>query len=519
MWRRNRAYIIILVCCLAARFGPVLTNRWRAQEENTVKDGRGASLIIGFGFLIIMFSASGAAQTISTSTPADHQQLSLTVYNSGAALVRDTRLLKIPSGRVLLRFHGVAAKLDPTSIHLSFHTSEGAPEVLEESYQQHLLTPGNLLAAYVGKTLTLFPARRRNSSPAGTGMQAKLLADNPGGPVWEVNGQVLTGLRVDHYVFPAVPRNLYSQPTLVWLLENRDGAARDVTVSYLTDGITWSADYALTIARDGKTASLEGRAALANDSGLTYPNAELQLMAGQVARMEQPLRPINGRVMTMAAAPSQFAQQRLSAYHLYTLGCRTTLFDGEAKMASLFRAAGIPSTLLYTVQGQPSYYRFPFASAGPAEDPVDVHIQFTNSHADKLGLPLPAGTVRAYQPDSAGRLQLIGEASLSGTPSGEMVDLNLGSAFDIVEERRQTEYRVLDPNFSESAFEITLHNRQAHAVRVQVNEPFDGDWQITHANLTYRKVSAFAARFMASVPAYGEVVLKYTVQVRSGTTP
>ncbi|MGH9356872.1 MAG: DUF4139 domain-containing protein, partial [Terriglobia bacterium] len=285
-----------------------------------MKDGRGASLIIGFGFLIIMLSTSGAAQTLSTSTPADHQQLSLTVYNSGAALVRDTRLLKIPSGSVRLRFQGVAPKLDPTSVHLSFRTPRGGLDVLEESYQQHLLTPENLLAAYVGKVLTLFPACVGSSSPARTAMQAKLLADNPGGPVWEVNGQVVTGLRVDHYVFPAVPGNLYAQPAIVWLLENRDAAARDVTVSYLTDGITWSADYALTIARDGKTASLEGRAALANDSGLGYPNAQLQRVAGQVARVEQPLRPMNGRVMAMAAAPSQFAQERLSAYHLYTLG-------------------------------------------------------------------------------------------------------------------------------------------------------------------------------------------------------
>ncbi|MGH9355796.1 MAG: DUF4139 domain-containing protein, partial [Terriglobia bacterium] len=204
---------------------------------------------------------------------------------------------------------------------------------------------------------------------------------------------------------------------------------------------------------------------------------------------------------------------------LYTLGRRTTLLDGETKLARLFRATGIPSTLLYSVQGQASYYRIPFASAQPVGDPVEVHVQFTNSHADKLGLALPAGTVRAYQPDSAGRLQLIGEAVLPDTPSGETVDLNLGSAFDIVEERRQTEYRVLEPNFSESAFEITLRNRQAQAVRVQLSEPFDGDWQITQSNLPYRKISAFAARFTLSVPANSKVVLKYTVQVRSGTMP
>ncbi|HLI29680.1 MAG TPA: hypothetical protein VKV79_01110 [Terriglobia bacterium] len=471
--------------------------------------------------LIATLSAAAAAQSLVTSTPADRKSLSLTVYNSGSALVRDTRKLQIPAGRVKLQFQGVAEKLDPTSAQLLSRSSPGALAVLEENYENRLLTPQNLLEAYVGKTLTLVRTRMENNSVVEQPVEAKLLALSPGGPVWEMNGRVVTGLSADHYVFPSVPPDFYSQPTLVWLLDNHNTARQTVTVSYLANGITWSADYVLTIARDGRTASLDGRVTLSNHSGLACPNAKLQLVAGQVARAERPPRPLNGRVqMAMAGSMApQFAQQNLSAYHLYTLTHRTTLRDGETKLAGLFSATGIPSTQRYEVHGQSSYYRFPLLSAAPQRDPVEVHVQFTNSRANSLGMPLPGGMVRAYQPDSTGRLQLIGETTLGATPLDEVVDLNLGSAFDIIEKRKQTEYRRLGSDASEAAFEVTLRNQRAQPVRVQVTEPFDGDWQMIHSNLPYQKANAFAARFTVTVPAHGQAVLNYTVQVRWGNTP
>ncbi len=468
--------------------------------------------------LVVMLSTAAAAQSLVTSTPADRKNLSLTVYNSGSALVRDTRNLQIPVGRVKLQFQSVAEKLDPTSAQLFSHGSPGALTVLEENYENHLLTPQTLLEAYVGKTLTLVRTRMENNSAVEQPVEAKLLALSPGGPVWEMNGRVVTGLSVDHYEFPSVPENFYPQPTLVWLLDNHSPAPQTVTVSYLADGITWSADYVLTVARNGRSASLDGRVTLSNHSGLACPNAELQLVAGEVARAERQPRPVVRMAMAAPMAP-QFAQQNLFAYHLYTLARPTTLLDGETKLAGLFSATGIQSTQLYEVHGQPSYYRFPLPSATPQSDPVEVHVQFTNSRANSLGMPLPAGTVRAYQPDSTGRLQLVGEARIAATPVDRPVDLNLGSAFDIVEERKQTEYRRLGPNASEAAFEVTLRNQQAQPVRVQVTEPFDGDWQMIHSNIPYQKANAFAARFTLPVAAHGEAVLKYTVQVRWGNTP
>ena len=482
-----------------------------------MKKRRGV-MIASCSLLILAFSTAGTAQTLSMSTPSDHQDLSLTIYNSGSALVRDARLLKIPAGRVQLQFQSVAEKLDPSSARLFSSASTGALTVLEESYEHRPLTPQNLLEAYVGKTFTLVRTRMENNSTVEQPVEAKLLALDSAGPVWEMNGRVVTGLSVDHYVFPSVPAGLYPQPTLIWLLENRDAAPQTVTVSYLADGITWSADYVLVAARDGRTARLDGRVMISNHSGLTYPNANLQLVAGEVARAERQPRPLI-RMAIAAPMTAQFAQQNLSAYHLYTLARRTTLHDGETKLAGLFSADGIQSTQLYEVHGPPPNYGVPLPNSPPENAPVEVHVQFTNSRANSLGMPLPAGTVRAYQPDSAGRLQLIGETRIGATPPDEVVDLNLGSAFDIVEERKQTEYRRLGPNSSESAFEVTLRNQQSQPVRVQVTEPFDGDWQMIHSNLPYQKVTAFAARFTVPVAAHSEAVLKYTVQVRSGNTP
>ncbi len=216
----------------------------------------------------------------------------------------------------------------------------------------------------------------------------------------------------------------------------------------------------------------------------------------------------------MAAAQPQFAEEGISEYHLYTLGRRTTLQNNETKQISLLSAAGLGLEKHFEVNGQQYYYRGAVRPGEPIKEPVQVRLKFKNSEANSLGMPLPAGTVRVYQGDSKGRVQFVGEDRIGHTPKDEMLDLYLGNAFDVVAERKQTDFVALGRNAFETAFEISIRNHKPDAITVEVNEPLGGDWRIIDANQKWEKTAAFAARFTVPVPANGEALLKYRVQVR-----
>ncbi|HLI34472.1 MAG TPA: DUF4139 domain-containing protein, partial [Terriglobia bacterium] len=193
----------------------------------------------------------------------------------------------------------------------------------------------------------------------------------------------------------------------------------------------------------------------------------------------------------------------------------TTLPDHESKQISLLSANGVSVTRVYEVNGQPYYYRNPEPGA-PFKDPVEVRLKFENSKSSALGMPLPAGVVRVYRKDSAGHEQFLGEDRIDHTPGGEMINLNAGNAFDVTEERKQTDYQRLGQHSSEMTFEIVLRNHQSQPIQVTVNEPFGGDWELLSSSFPYEKTSAFSARFTVPVAANGEATLKYRVRVRWG---
>jgi hypothetical protein len=320
----------------------------------------------------------------------------------------------------------------------------------------------------------------------------------------------------DRLVFPNLPENLYSKPTLVWLLENQHTGEQDIEASYLTNDMNWNADYVLTVAANQKAADLNGWVTVVNHSGTAYRNAQLQLVAGQLNRVYNEALPMAGRAMEMkaAAAAPQFAQEAISEYHLYTLERRTSLQNNETKQISLLDSPGIRIEKSFVVDGQYYYYHSPQHPGTPFKDPVQVHIKFKNAEANALGMPLPAGTIRVYQGDSKGRVQFIGEDRIDHTPKDETLDLHIGNAFDVVEERKQTDYQQLSPRLVEMAYEITLRNHKPDAITVEVNEPIGGDWTMVDSNFKYEKTAAFAVRFNVPVEANGESVLKYRVRVK-----
>lgn len=450
----------------------------------------------------------------STTTEKDQVDLSVTVYNSNIALVRDVRQIHLPSGIFPLHFEDVAASINPATVHFRSLVDPAKLNVIEQNYEFDLLDPQKLLQKYVGKEITLVRAEKDAGSTRFVETKALLLANN-GGPVWKIGNEIVTGMPVDSYRFPDLPENLYSRPTLVWMLENRGADSQRVEASYLTSNMNWSADYVLTVGRDEKTADLDGWVTLVNNSGVTYSNARLQLVAGQLNRVEPAVpRAAKAMMMQAEAAPQQFGQESFSEYHLYTLGRRTSIQNNESKQISLLTGTGVPVEKYLLVEGQQYWFRNPQGIGNPLPQPVKVLYRFKNSDKSGLGMPLPAGTVRVYQADSKGGIQFVGEDRIDHTPKDESLKIHVGDAFDVVCERKQMDYKKISSSSVEMEYQITLRNHKDTAVTVEVREPIGGDWEVLNSNFKWTKLDSTTLAFSIPVEKDGTATLDYRVRVR-----
>jgi hypothetical protein len=450
----------------------------------------------------------------SITTEKDQVDLAVTVYNSNIALVRDVRQIRLPSGMFPLHFEDVAASINPATVHFRSLVDASKLNVIEQNYEFDLVDPQKLLQKYVGKEVTLVRAEKDGGSTRWVETKAVLLSNN-NGPVWKIGNEIVTGMAVDSYRFPDLPENLYSRPTLVWMLENRGAESQRVEASYLTNNMNWSADYVLTVGRDEKTADLDGWVTLANNSGVTYSNAKLQLVAGQLNRVEPPMptRAVAGIAMEAKAAP-QFGQEAFSEYHLYTLARRTSIQNNESKQISLLTGSGVPVEKYLLVEGQQYWFRNPQGIGNPISQPVKVLYRFKNDEKSSLGMPLPAGTVRVYQADSKGGIQFVGEDRIEHTPKDETLKIHVGNAFDVVCERKETDYKKIASNVIELEYQIMLRNHKDSAVTVEVREPIGGDWEVLNSNFKWTKLDATTLGFSIPVEKDGTATLDYRVRVK-----
>jgi hypothetical protein len=452
----------------------------------------------------------------ATTTQKDQVDLNVTVYNSNIALVRDVRQIHLASGTFPLRFEDVAASIMPATVHFRSLTEPAKLAVVEQNYEYDLLDAQKLLQKYVGREITLVRGEQEANSTKWVETKAVLLADNNSQPVWKIGNEIVTGMPTNWYRFSELPGNLYSRPTLVWTLDNRGAEAQKVEASYLTNNLSWNADYVLTIAREEKTSDLDGWVTLTNNSGASYENAKLQLVAGEVHQVATAvLMPKAGiRVDAAVPAPPQFEQEAMSEYHLYTLGRRTSIQNNESKQISLLSGTGVPVEKFLAVEGQPYYYRNQQAIGNAIPEPVKVYYRFKNEEKGGLGMPLPAGTVRVYQADSKGGIQFVGEDHIHHTPKDETVKIYIGNAFDIVCERKQTDYKKLASNVFEMEYQITLRNHKDVPVTVEAREPIGGDWEVVNSNLKWTKLDATTISFDIPVDKDGTATLDYRVRVK-----
>jgi hypothetical protein len=427
-------------------------------------------------------------------------------------VVRDIRRLKLGSGRVELSFKDVSAHVQPETVRLHSLTTGALFEVLEQNYRYDLLTPAKLLEKHVGKQISVYRYSEK------TGSEEKKTAEVlsvEGGITLRIDGEVTTNFQ-GRYAFSELPANLLDKPTLVWLLES-DRPEQRVEVTYLTQNLNWRADYVLKLDASDSKADLNGWVTLDNRSGTSYENASLRLVAGDVNRVRQELTYDNQNDLVRAeesrADKPQFKEEGLFEYHLYSLERRTNLLDKETKQVSLLSAEAIGVKKKLVFVGQPHYFRGQYGQL-VSNQKLGVFVELVNSKQNRLGMPLPKGTVRVYKADQSGALQFVGEDAIDHTPRDETVSFKLGEAFDVVGDRVQKEWTQLSNCSAESVFEIEIRNHKDVAEAVEISEPAGADWQLLQHSHPFVKVDAGTFRFDVQVPARQSVKVSYRIRVR-----
>ena len=440
--------------------------------------------------------------TASAAQSAE-RDLRITVYNQDLGVVSDRRSLDLEAGKSTYELVDVPALIDPTSVHLK-GVDDKSLAVLEQNFQYDLANPDRILGRYLDQSVEAVMKGGDVKNGALLSFDGGTLVLRGGsGTVDLVNRTETMDLRL-----PSLPSGLRTRPTLVWLLDAPRGGSTPVELSYMTQGMNWHAEYVAVTNEKDDQIELSAWVSLENNSGATYENAELQLVAGEVQRVQPPapmtMRRDKGMVYSqMAMAADQgFQEESFFEYHLYSLGRRTTLTDRETKQVSLFPTASGPVKKLYEYDGQRDAKK------------VSVLLETENKEELGLGMPLPAGKVRTYKKDSRGLLQFIGEDQIDHTPRNEKVRLRMGNAFDVVGERAELEQRQISERVQERDVQIKLRNRKTEPIQVIVREHFWTSWSLTKTSHNPTKKEANLAEFLVDVPADAEAVLTFTARMQ-----
>lgn len=457
------------------------------------------------------------------ATAYAEDKVELTIYNQDFALVKEVFQGDLKKGVSPLALEGVAALMDPTSVHIKSLTAPLSFQVVEQNFEYDLVNYGRLLEKYVGKEVEV-----HQTSDDGKGhifvQKGRLLSSgyqlqpNYGGgrissgyqyvaggsPIVEIGGKIHTAIN-GYLVLPELPKDFVIKPTLRWQIQTGKSGKHDLQLSYLTSGIQWISDYVATVDDKDQKIDLVGWVTIDNRSGTAYENAKLKLVAGDVNRVQnnQPMmvKSMRAEAMMMDAGMApQFQEQSFFEYHLYALQRAATVKNNEMKQIEMMSAAAVPVKKIYKVEN----------GSKP-----QVKLEFSNKKENGMGLPLPKGRVRLYKKDSDGSLQFIGEDQIEHTPKDEKLSLLLGNVFDLAVERQQTNYNQIQPGkIWEETWEIKLRNRKEENIQVLVSESFYGgrEWKIVKNSHPFEKKNAQTLEALVDVPKGQEVIFRYTVK-------
>ncbi|HWQ37155.1 MAG TPA: hypothetical protein VNM24_00895 [Burkholderiales bacterium] len=442
----------------------------------------------------------------------------------GYAVVRHDRPVELKAGRNELKFTDVAAQIDPTTVWFSSLTDPEGTRVIEQSFQFDLVSTEKLLERFLDREIAV----ERLVGDRIETIEGTLLSARGGITLREADGAVRTVPYNAGVKLPNLPGGLITRPTLVWDVATRQPGAHRARVTYQTAGLGWWTDYNLTLSEAGGCRLDVGAwVSILNQSGATYTDAKVKLVAGDVHRAEFKQQvPMAAMAQATREADDEmrgFEEKQFFEYHLYTLGRSTTLPDNSTKQIELFPAAKnvvCDKTLVYYGQAGLHYGHGSVLTdrnlGFTANTKVDVYLRFKNSEANGMGVPLPAGRVRVAKADDAdGSLEFIGEDRIDHTPKNETIQLMLGNAFDVVGSRRQMDFRVdSNRNTMTEEIEVKLRNSKDQPVRVIVKENLYRwtNWKITQANHSWERQDSRTIHFPVEVPSNGETTVRYTVR-------
>jgi hypothetical protein len=443
----------------------------------------------------------------------------------GYALISQDRRVTLAAGRTQLRFTDVAALIDPTTVQFVSLSDPDNTRVLEQNFQFDLVSTQKLLSKYIDKSVTAQVTQGTQSSD----VSGTLLSATDGLVLRGSDGQIHALTQYSNLRFAELPGGLITRPTLLWDISARKAGAESTRVTYQTGGMTWWTDYNLTFTpgADANSGYLDVGAwiSIVNQSGAGYEDAKLKLVAGDVQR-NAPTAPMAVRSFTAkrtdSAEDAGFVEKPLFEYHLYTLGRRTSLPNNSTKQLELFEAAKhVPARKTLVYFGQTGLFFGPGVNAERSygtvfNKKIDVYLEFKNEEKAGLGIPLPKGRIRVSQFDAADRsLQFIGEDVIDHTPKNERVLVKLGSAFDVVGERRQVDFAVdSKAKWMEEEIEVKVRNHKPEAVDVLVKENLFrwSNWTMKSSSASFEKADARTIYFPLKVAADAEQTLTYRVR-------
>jgi hypothetical protein len=373
--------------------------------------------------------------------------------------------------------------------------------ILEQNYQFDLVSSDKILEKYVDKEIQIKTKGEKlyTGGLLSYGANSLTLKEKDGGI------RIISRSEVMDLFFPSLPEGLITRPTLLWWLQSEIEGEHKAEVSYLTTGINWHAEYVGVVDDKDQNLEIAGWVSIDNRSGATYREAKMKLIAGEVHRVAErrvvPMR-AKGVEFAEAVAGIPFEEKAFFEYHLYTLKRPATIKDKEIKQITLFPTEKVKVDKIFLYDG----------SRDPKK--VKVNLEFVNSQKEGLGIPLPKGKIRVYKEDVDKSLEFVGEDLIDHTPKDEKVRVYLGDAFDVVGERKRTDYNRITDDVWEESYEIKLRNHKEDAIEVTVVEHllFYAEWEIIKTNLEYRKKDAQTIEFKIPLQPDEEKVLKYTVR-------
>jgi len=497
------------------------------------------TLIAGF-LVLVGLKTVVFAQGNQQSVAGDRTAVDLTIYNQNLSLIREERIIQLVKGMSRVVLPDIPATIDGTSLHFISLMDPAAVRVLEQNYQYDLVHQAKLLEKYVGKEVEF--VRIEPSTEKEYTVRGKLIATgyylqpqhgspvpsyySTGGMIAEIDGKIEIN-PVGRLILPSLPEGLILKPQLEWLVNNARAGQHRTEISYLAGQLSWNCNYVALLNKDDSRIDVTGWVTLTNNSGTSFKNAGLKLVAGDVnvvkEAFEYEARLAKSQAVADASAP-QFKQTDLFEYKLYSLQRHTDLNNNETKQIELTSAKNVAAKKMFIYDGLADQWRywyrnFSYRSQGSfgqqSNTKVGVYVTFKNDDASGIGIPLPKGKVRVYKRDDDGKEQFIGEDQIDHTPKDEEVKLYLGNAFDIVGERAQKDFKSYAAgHVVEETIEIKVRNHKDETVEIQVYEhPWRwSQWDIVKSNTDWTKVDQTTLRFPVKIARGGEKTVSYTIR-------